>query len=198
MSRVLESGLGGTVTADQLPVEYQRQDITAELTVPQIVEDLEAIVAWGLEVHDLLTAKENTGQAKIKAMEAASTYSNLTVEASRIIATIAAKQRLVAGSEAYPPEEADRLKRRYAKLQFNNMSLLAHAINYAREVGIVDFEGNIHYWVKKGMNSLMGSCVSNYRHWAQLLMLEEKRGKGGDHRLANIERGLIAKRRRKG
>lgn len=200
MTDITHAGLGGTVTADMLPVEYQRQDITAELTVPQIVEDLEAIVAWGLEAHALLTAaidksgRPKKSQERIKAMSAASTYSNITAETSRLIAKIATKTRLVTGAEPVPPEEADKLKLRYAKLQAGNMALLAHAIDFARQFGIADLDGSIHYWAERSMSSLMNSCVANYRNWAQLLLLEEKRGDAPDNRYEAIQKKLLAKR----
>ena len=199
MPDIPHAGLGGTVTAEQLPVEYQRTDITSDITIPQIVDDLTAIVAWGLEAHELLTSainksgKPKKSSERIKAMGAAATYNNITAEADRLIAKIASKQRLVTAADDMPLEDSDRLKRHYAKLQSGNMALLAHAIDFAREFGIADLDGSIHYWAERSMTSLMNSAIANYRNWAQLLLLEEKRGNAPDDRYERIQKTLLAK-----
>lgn len=167
----------------KIPVEF-KVDITPDLTIPVITEHLTAIANWGMEIHERLTAERdgktaNTTRRKIKGMGAAATFSNVASDANRLRAQIIGGSLRDVSYKDLPPEESDRLRREWARLQSGNLSVLNNAVEFAREFGIRDPEDDsILFWVEQSMPKMMNAAIANFRYWAQLLIWEGKKGLG--------------------
>lgn len=166
-----------TDTMERMPVEY-RVSIAPTLTRDEMVDTLEVLREYGMELHGVLTDMANTPEYRRHMnMKATATYSNITDDCAKLRAQIIGRALRSDTLGKLPDNEIEALKLTYAQLLSGNLSKLKAGVDFARKHGVVDeLSGKTKYWVELEMPALLNSCVSVIRHWAQVLIWQEKKG----------------------
>lgn len=183
-----------TQNPEHLPAEFQVA-VSKDIAREDMVDILETLREYGMELHATLVGDEKTPEfRRHKNMKATSTYSNITDDCAKLKAQIIGRALRADGLNKLPEHEIDALKLTYSQLLSGNLTKLKHGVAFAREHGLTDeLTGDAKYWVGAEMPALLNSCVSVIRHWAQVLIWQEKKGDKRDNYDAIIGR-LIAKR----